>query len=178
MSIYTLIVIIGTLMIIGGISLAATPLMTFVTAGYFIIILFFVAGIIGIIQAVHEKRYDRSFIFSILSLVLGMAGLVTPGAATMNNFTLLYMAATWLFVHGVMTIISSVGEKDKGDTFLKIIGVILSVIYPMMLAFSLGNLVGFYFIESGANMIFAGSNISKAAAIARVANEAESSINK
>ena len=34
MSIYTLIVIIGTLMIIGGISLAATPLMTFVTAGY------------------------------------------------------------------------------------------------------------------------------------------------
>ena len=40
MSIYTLIVIIGTLMIIGGISLAATPLMTFVTAGYFIIILF------------------------------------------------------------------------------------------------------------------------------------------
>ena len=33
MSIYTLIVIIGTLMIIGGISLAATPLMTFVTAG-------------------------------------------------------------------------------------------------------------------------------------------------
>ena len=83
MSIYTLIVIIGTLMIIGGISLAATPLMTFVTAGYF-----------------------------------------------------------------------------------------------MMLAFSLGILVGFYFIESGANMIFVGSNISKAAAIARVANEAESSINK
>ena len=81
MSIYTLIVIIGTLMIIGGISLAATPLMTFVTAGYFIIILFFVAGIIGIVRAVHEKRYDRSFIFSILSLVLGMAGLVTPGAA-------------------------------------------------------------------------------------------------
>ena len=62
MSIYTLIVIIGTLMIIGGISLAATPLMTFVTAGYFIIILFFVAGIIGIIRAVYEKRYDRSFI--------------------------------------------------------------------------------------------------------------------
>jgi len=48
----------------------------------------------------------------------------------------------------------------------------------MMLAFSLGILVGFYFIESGANMIFVGSNISKAAAIARVANEAESSINK
>ena len=189
MSIYTLIVIIGTLMIIGGISLAATPLMTFVTAGYFIIILFFVAGIIGIIRAVHEKRYDRSFIFSILSLVLGMAGLVTPGAAAMNNFTLLYMAATWLFVHGVMTIIAAVDSKDKGAgkiqvIFGVVIGVlelimcILSVIYPMMLAFSLGILVGFYFIESGANMIFVGSNISKAAAIARVANEAESSINK
>ena len=40
MSIYTLIVLIGTLMIIGGISLAAMPLMTFVTAGYFVIILF------------------------------------------------------------------------------------------------------------------------------------------
>ena len=83
MSIYTLIVIIGTLMIIGGISLAATPLMTFVTAGYFIIILFFVAGIIGIIRAFHEKRYGKEFIFAILSLILGIAGLVTPGAVAL-----------------------------------------------------------------------------------------------
>ena len=49
MSIYTLIVIIGTLMIIGGISLAATPLMTFVTAGYFIIILFFVGCVFSVV---------------------------------------------------------------------------------------------------------------------------------
>ena len=170
MSIYTLIVIIGTLMIIGGISLAATPLMTFVTAGYFIIILFFVAGIIGIIRAVHEKRYDRSFIFSILSIVLGMAGLVTPGAAAMNNFTLLYMAATWLFVHGVMTIISSAGKKDKGDTFLKIIGVILgvleiclcvySVAHPVVLAINIGILIGLYYIEQGVNTIILGSALS------------------
>lgn len=37
MSTFTLIVIMGVLMIIGGISLLATPLMNFVSAGYFII---------------------------------------------------------------------------------------------------------------------------------------------
>ena len=113
MSVYTLIVIVGTLMIIGGISLAATPLMAFMGAGNFIIILFFIAGMIGMIRAFHEKRYDKEFIFAILSLILGIAGLATPGAAAMNSFALLYMAAAWLVIHGILLILSAIKTKDR-----------------------------------------------------------------
>lgn len=177
MSVYTLIVIMGVLMISGGISLAATPLMTFLASGYFIIILFFVVGIIGMIRAFHEKRYDKNFIFAILSLILGIVGLVIPGAAVMNNYMLLYMAAAWLFIDGVITIIAAVESKHKGAGSLEvIIGIVIGVlelimcvvsaIYPVMLAFNLGILVGLYFIESGANMILIGTDIARAVASA------------
>ena len=42
-----LIVIFGVLLIIAGVALMVTPLMTFMSAGYFIIILFFLWGIYG-----------------------------------------------------------------------------------------------------------------------------------
>lgn len=171
MSTYTAIVIIGTLMVIGGISLVATPLMTFLAAGYFIIILFIVAGITGVIRALHEKRYDREFIFAILSLILGIVGFVTPGAAAMNDFTLLYMAAGWLFIHSIMMIIKAVGKKEQGDTLTKIIGIILgvlelclciySVAHPMVLAINIGILIGLYYIEQGVHTIITGSLLSR-----------------
>lgn len=164
MSIYTLIVIIGTLTIIGGFSMIATPLRTFVSIGYCIILLFFMNGVLGIVHAISQKCYDRKFAFAILSLILGIIGFTVPGIATINNFTILYIAAAWLLIHGILTIIAAVDSKDKGAGKIQVIfGVvigglelimcILSVIYPMMLAFSLGILVGFYFIESGANTI-------------------------
>ena len=56
---------------------------------------------------------------------------------------------------------------------IELIMCILSVIYPMMLAFGLGILVGLYFVEPGINMIFTGSNISTAVAIAGEVKEAE-----
>lgn len=171
MSVYTLIVIVGTLMIIGGISLVATPLMTFMGAGYFIIILFFIAGTIGVIRAIHEKRYDKEFFFAIISLILGIAGLVTPGAAAMDNYTLLYMAAAWLFIHGLLSILSARKSKERGNTFEIVIGVILGVLelvlciyslfHPAALAIDLGILIGLYYIEHGISTIMIGSSLSK-----------------
>ena len=70
MSKFSLVVILGVLMILGGLSLMATPLITFVSAGYFIIFLFFVWGIYGIFRGISEKRYNKDFFFSILSLIL------------------------------------------------------------------------------------------------------------
>ena len=52
-----LIVIFGVLLIIAGVALIATPLMTFMSAGYFIIILFFLWGIYGLVRGIREKRY-------------------------------------------------------------------------------------------------------------------------
>ena len=173
MTAFTLMVIMGVLMIIGGIALLATPLTTFMSTGYFIIILFFISGIFGIIRAIRDKRYDIDFFFAILSLILGILGFVLPGAAIMNNFMLLYMAAGWFFVRGVMSIFEAIRFRELGFGFM-VLGIILGVLelvlaiysiaHPAVLAISLGILIGFYYIESGINAIILGSMAAKAAA--------------
>ena len=167
MASFTTIVIMGVLMILGGISLLATPILNFIGAGYFIIILFFFWGIFGIIRGISEKSYDRKFFFSILSLILGIIGISVPGVAEMNNSILLYLAGGWFLVHGVMSFIDAIGSrKESPDTFTWILGIILGVMeliiaiytiaHPALLVVSLGLLVGFYFIESGISLIAEG----------------------
>jgi len=167
MTTFTFIVIMSVLMILGGIALMATPLVTFLSAGYFIIIMFFFWGVFGLVRGFLEKSYDKKFFFSILSLILGIVGLVVPGAAAMNNFILLYLAACWFFIHGILTIVDAIQDKKQGgDTFFMVLGIILgilelimagySVAHPAMLAISLGFLIGFYFVESGVNAIIVG----------------------
>ena len=167
MTSFTMIVIMGVLMILGGISMLATPLLNFIGAGYLIIILFFVWGIFGIVRGITEKCYDKKFFFAILSLILGIVGLAVPGAALMNNFVILYLAAGWFIVHGVLSIIEAIAvRKDGGDTGSMILGIALGILeiimgiysfaHPAVLAVSLGLLIGFYFIESGVNAIIVG----------------------
>ena len=172
MTSFTLIVVMGVLMILGGISLLATPILNFISAGYFIIVLFFFWGIYGIIQGISEKRYDKNFFFSILSLILGIIGVSVPGVAEMNNSILLYLAGGWFLIHGVMSIIDAIGIKKQGaDTFTWIICIILGVLelllaiysiaHPALLAINIGLLIAFYFIESGVDLIAAGKAVCK-----------------
>ena len=171
MTSFTLIVIMGVLMILGGISMLATPVINFISAGYFIIILFFIHGIFGIVRGISEKNYDKKFFFSILSLILGIVGLAVPGAAVMNNFILLYLAAGWFILHGVLTIIETIADKELDGFLPKFLGIALGVLeiimgiysaaHPAVLVVSLGLLIGFYFIESGVNVIIAGRTACK-----------------
>lgn len=176
--------VVGVLTIIGGLSMIASPLGAFVGIGYYIVLLFLMNGVLGVVRAANKHCYDRKFIFAIISLILGVAGFTVPGIVAQNSYIILYMAAAWLFIHGVLTIITAVNSRNKGaGTFSVIIGTVLgvlelimcvvSVIYPVMLAFNLGILVGLYFIESGANMIFVGADVSKAVAITRAVKSAE-----
>ncbi|MBQ8092842.1 MAG: DUF308 domain-containing protein [Clostridia bacterium] len=174
MTVFTIVnVIMGILMIIGGISLMATPLITFLSTGYYIIILFFIAGIVGIVQGIADKRFGTEFFFAILSLILGILGMVMPGVAEMNSFMILHMAACWFFVHGIMTIVATIQSRKYGlSTGSMVIGILLGVLdlimgvysmaHPAVLAVSLGILIGIYFIESGVNMIFLGTVLSNA----------------
>lgn len=51
----------------------------------------------------------------------------------MNSFMLLYLAAAWLFIHGVITIIAAVGSRNKGAGMIAVmIGVVLSVLELIM----------------------------------------------
>ncbi len=164
MTTFTIMVIIGFLMIAAGVSLMATPLMTFLGTGYWIIILFFITGLFGLVQGIVEKRYNKEFYFSILSLVLGVIGLVVPGMADMSNAVLLYMAATWFIIQGVMDIVDAIADgKDGAETGEVVVGIllgaleiilgILSVAQPLGLAINLGVLIGLYYIESGMELI-------------------------
>lgn len=167
MSKFSLVVILGVLMILGGLSLMATPLITFVSAGYFIIFLFFVWGIYGIFRGISDKRYNKDFFFSILSLILGIVGLAVPGAAALaNNLLLLQLAAGWFIVHGVLSVIDAVTDKEN-SAGLKILGIIFGVLeviigiysfaHPGNLAVYLGFLIGLYFVETGVSRIVTGS---------------------
>ena len=171
-------VVLGILTILGGISVLATPLLTFLSAGQCIIMLFFISGVIGIVRGFLEKRYDKRFFFAIISLILGIVGFAVPGIADLNNSILLYMAAAWFLIEGVLTILTAIeSKKEHGSTALMILGIVLGVLelifavysiaHPVLLAVSLGLLVGFYLIESGINMIYIGSEVSHAVALSR-----------
>ena len=112
MTSFTMIVILGVLMIIGGISMLSTPLANFLSLGYYIIILFFIWGITGIVQGISAKRYDKRFLFAILSVILGIAGLVIPGAVEVNNTIMLYMAGGWFVLRGVLSILDALAKLD------------------------------------------------------------------
>jgi uncharacterized membrane protein HdeD (DUF308 family) len=166
-----LIVIFGVLLIIAGVALMATPLMTFMSAGYFIIILFFLWGIYGLVRGIREKRYGVEFFFAILSLILGIVGLVMPNAAAMtNDYILLYLAAGWFIVHGILSIVTAIqSKKEDADTSTVVLCVVLGVleliigiysfVHPAMMAVALGILIGIYFIEAGINVIVIGREV-------------------
>ena len=165
-------IIVGVLLIIAGISLLATPLITFLGTGYFVIILFFVIGVFGVIRAIADKRYGIEFVFALLSLILGIVGFVVPGAALMNNFVMLYLAAGWFFVRGILSIVGAIQSRSAGaESGVVALGIILgvlelivgvySIIHPTVLAVAIGLLIGIYFIEAGINMILLGSIASR-----------------
>ena len=156
-------IILGILMALCGISCMCTPVMTFLEAGYFLVILLFVYGIAGIVKAVVQKQFGLPFLFGILSTLLGIVIMVVPGLKLMTDGMLIYIMAVWFLMQGVVSIFLSFQQKKLvegkgwiGTLVLGILGVLLgiySLAHPMLLAFTFGVLVGMYFIECGVNMI-------------------------
>ena len=169
--------VMGMLTLFSGFAMLATPVQNFMSLGYFIVMLFFVIGITGLVRGLLEKRFDKRFFLAILSLILGIIGLCVPDAVAMTNSVLLYLAAAWFILHGVLGILNAIHSKEEAGTGFMIFGIILGVLelimaiysiaHPAVLVLSLGLLVAFYFIESGINMIFIGSAYAKAVAFGR-----------
>ncbi len=156
-------IIIGVLMALCGISCMCTPVITFLEAGYFLVILLLVYGISAVIKAVVRKEFGIPFLFGILSVILGVVIMVVPGLKLMTDGMLIYIMAVWFLMQGVVSIFMSFRQKKLaqgkgwiGTLVLGILGVLLgmySLAHPVLLAFTFGVLVGVYFIESGINMI-------------------------
>lgn len=164
-------IVFGVLIAICGLSCMFTPLITFLEAGYFLVILLFVYGAVGIIRSVSNKTYGLDFVFDILSIILGIVILVVPGLKLMTDGMLIYLMAFWFMLQGVINIFQSFRQKKvtKGlgwvwTLTLGILGLLVgiySVVHPMLLALTFGILVGVYFIESGISMIVAAQYITK-----------------
>ena len=156
-------IIIGILMIICGVSCMFTPLITFLDAGYFIVILVAVYGVTGIVKGIAEKKFGLSFVFSIISVIFGVAVLFFPKLMLLTDGVLIYMTAAWFVLMGFVAVFSSLGvRKVTGSKFwilqliFGIIGILLgcySFFHPAVVAISIGFLIGFYFVEAGITML-------------------------
>lgn len=161
MKIFT--IILGVVMAICGISCVCTPVITFMEAGYFLVILLLVYGIAAVVRAIMDKEYGLPFLFGVLSLVLAIVIIAVPGLKLMTEGMLIYIMAVWFLLQGVVGIFISLKQKKIADNkgwvwnmVLGIVGVLVgiySLMHPMLMAFTVGILVGVYFIESGISMI-------------------------
>ena len=160
-------IVLGVLLAVAGILCLFTPLITFVSVGYFIVILFFVYGIWAIINAIVTKRVGPSLVFGIISLIFGIVGLVYPAEFTLTtDLILLYLAGAWFILMGVFSIFIAFQQKKyegKFGWFGMILGVLsiivgaLSFFQPQFMAVTMGILISIYFIESGVNLIALGT---------------------
>ena len=163
-------VIIGILLIIAGFSCMCTPFATFLSAGYFVGIMMFAYGIGGIIKAFQKRSTVFDTIMSILAFIVGIVAMVRPGTTLVFDAMILYMVAFWFLMRGIFAIAVAIQMKDASSTWwLGIIIGILSVIlglysfaHPAVTALTTGILIGFYFVESGVDLILATFMIGKA----------------
>ncbi|MCI8371831.1 MAG: hypothetical protein HFI75_05455 [Lachnospiraceae bacterium] len=156
-------IIFGVLLVLCGVSCICTPVMTFLGAGYFLVILLVTYGLMGIIRAVVQKEYGVDFLFGILSMILGGVILFVPGLKLKTDGVLAYLMAAWILLQGAVSIFLAVRQKKAGagmgwlwTMILGVLGVLVgiySLAHPLLMAFTFGILVGIYFIESGIQMI-------------------------
>ncbi|MBQ9933044.1 MAG: DUF308 domain-containing protein [Ruminiclostridium sp.] len=164
--------VLGGLMSVCGVLLAATPLMTFWETNYFFIVLLVVYGVAAILRGITKKSFDSNFLFGILSLAAGLAILFVPGLKFMTSTTIIYMLAIWFLLQGAVTLTMGLRGKKHGAETSKWMGNIVmavlcfilgiySLFHPVALAFSVGMLLGIYFIVSGINLVILGFQIEK-----------------
>ena len=157
-------IILGILLVIGGFSCLFTPLATFLSAGHFITILLLVYGVLGIVRFCTKKAGGLEFFVSILAVIAGVVALTRPGRELVNDRLLLYIIASWLFVQGAVSIILAIQARHERrgwfwGVIVGILGVLAGVYsfaHPILTAVTAGVLIGFYFIQTGFDMIVLG----------------------
>ncbi|MBQ2765189.1 MAG: DUF308 domain-containing protein [Firmicutes bacterium] len=167
-----LLIILGAIMAIFGMTMICTPVATFLETGYFFAILLLVFGVISTIDLITEKKYNLNLAFALLTAIFGILLLAIPGFMLVADSFLVYIMAVWFILQGAVNIYTAVQgkkQKTKGWFWGILIGIldviigIYSVFHPMVLAFTLGILVGCYFIISGVQLIINGLKYKKEA---------------
>ena len=129
-------------------------------------ILVTVYGILGIIRAIRYKRFGVGFVFSILSVLLGIVMLVLPNTLLFAQNVWLIMTAVWFVLMGIVTIVNAATVTKVTGSKIWIIELIFGILavligcysffQPIILAVSIGVLIGIFFIETGFTLMFGG----------------------
>lgn len=141
-----------------------TPFATLLSAGYFIGILLLVYGIFGIFKAATLKGGVLEWILSILSVIVGVYAIVRPGSTLVIDGMLIYLLAAFFLVEGAIHIVLAIKTKFVNKHWYwgliaGILGVLLGIYsfaHPMFSAFTVGVLIGFFFVELGISMVALG----------------------
>lgn len=164
-------IILGIFLAIGGVVCLFTPLVTTYGMMYFIMVLMFVSGIMGIIRNIYFRTYGLDFIFSVITVILGCFLVFDITASFVAEIVILYIIAAWFVVRGIVSLADAFTLKKVTDSAawvgLLIIAIILVLIgiysffHPMVLAVSMGILISVYFIAAGVDMIVVGISLAQ-----------------
>jgi len=159
-------VIFGVIMVMFGIGCTFTPLATFVGLGFYIAFLILIYGVLGLINGIASKSFGIHFVFSIISLILGIIILSVPGVMAAVDGMLVYLAAFWFLLQGIMTVYLAFAAKKAGEgagwiflLIFGILGVILGITMianPGIMMIALGFMVGIEFAVTGFDLITIG----------------------
>ena len=163
-------IILGILLIVGGFSCMFTPLLTLMNTGFFVVILITIFGVVGIVRAIADKRFGINFVFSILSVLLGIVMLVFPNSLLFAEGMMLILTAIWFIMMGIVSIVNAITLTRKTGSGLWVLQLIFGILavligiyaffQPMLMALTLGVLIGIFFIEVGFTLIFTGAAVS------------------
>ncbi len=166
-------IILGVLVAIGGIYCLFAPGATFLSLGWLVGIALIVAGINAIAAHGKGKKTGHSTVWDVVG---GVLTILAGFFVTFNLFTrlltdvaLIYIFAAWLVLTGILRIVSAFklkGLKLPWVWFLiaGILGLLLglySFFHPVITAFSIGYLLGFWVLFAGINLIATGMTMKK-----------------
>lgn len=154
-------VILGVILIMGGISCLFSPGETFIAAGFVIMILLLVYGIVGVVRVIRKVSGPLELIPSILAIIIGIIAIFKPGTSLVIDSLMVILFAVWFIIQGITSIVVSIKmrKESKGWVLGLIIGIIgtilgiISLVNPIVSALAIGILVSIYLIEAGMSMI-------------------------
>lgn len=161
----------GILTILLGFYAVARPMLTFLSIGWILGILFLVNGIeLAILSLSKEKKEIGA---CILGVIEGLAGVILLFSGLLRFFTDLmvtYVVGGSILIYGIFQIVGGlkIFKFSKGKGILAIICGVLSVIvsilvftHPILTMFSVGYIIAFSVLMQGINMIVLALNIGK-----------------
>ncbi|MEG1814134.1 MAG: DUF308 domain-containing protein [Clostridia bacterium] len=167
-------VVMGVVLLVGGFYCLLAPGATFLSLGWIVGICMAINAI-GMLFNYFERRKSGnadgwSLVGAIASLALGVVVMFSEGMQLFTNLMIVYAAAIWVIIMGVLRIAMAIKMKQirrdipeqmRGNRWiwtlalgilLLVLGV-LGFVNPLVVAMTLGIMVGGYIIISGLNMI-------------------------